>query len=94
PRLVPICAAAALRRWRRYTLLAWAAAPAVGAAAFGRHLMGWRRRFARALPMLTAALASGSPGRGAAPCGLAATVRACGAVATAGGCPFTGGPWL
>ncbi|RWW79665.1 hypothetical protein BHE74_00012042 [Ensete ventricosum] len=40
-----------------------------GTAAFGRHLAGWRSLLS------AAALASGSPGRGAAPCGLAAGSR-------------------
>ncbi|RWW41160.1 hypothetical protein BHE74_00053366 [Ensete ventricosum] len=56
-------------------LSAWAAALVVGAAALGRHLVGQWRRLERALPLLAAALAGESPGRGAAPCGLAVCSR-------------------
>ncbi|RZR79587.1 hypothetical protein BHM03_00005321 [Ensete ventricosum] len=97
PLLAPICVdavVAALRRWRHYTPSAWAVAPSAGVAALGRHLVGGQRRLVRALPLLAAALANGSPGRGLP---LAALQRA-GAVAAGasyacepvGGCPCKG----
>ncbi|RWW17093.1 hypothetical protein GW17_00018997 [Ensete ventricosum] len=72
----------ALRKRRRCTQSAWAAAPTLGAAALGRHLAGERCRLARVLPLQerpplqAAALLAGLPlvasQRAAAPCGLAA----------------------
>ncbi|RWW35720.1 hypothetical protein BHE74_00059317, partial [Ensete ventricosum] len=62
--LATICAAtavAALRRRRRCSLSAWAAALVASAAALERHLAGGWRRLARALPLLAAAPASGRP---------------------------------
>ncbi|RRT45714.1 hypothetical protein B296_00042412 [Ensete ventricosum] len=54
---------------------AWVAAPSVGAAALGRHLVGGRCcPYWRAL-LLAAALVGGSPSYGATPCGLAAGSR-------------------
>ncbi|RWW02440.1 hypothetical protein GW17_00034469 [Ensete ventricosum] len=65
PPLLPLC-----KRWC-CTLSAWVVAPSTGVATIGRHLVGRRRRLARALPLLAAAPASVSLGRGATPCGLA-----------------------
>ncbi|RWW40782.1 hypothetical protein BHE74_00053775 [Ensete ventricosum] len=61
-----------LRRQRCCTPLAWAATPSAGIAALGRHLVGGRRRLARALPLLAAAPVGD---RGATPCDLAAGSR-------------------
>ncbi|RZS28812.1 hypothetical protein BHM03_00062452, partial [Ensete ventricosum] len=52
-----------LRRWRCCTPSAWATAPSAGATALRRHLVGERRRLARALPLLATAPANGRPCR-------------------------------